>query len=150
MSVDRRILVALAAKTWMIEEWLDRNWDSHPMRPEFSKTSEEVVLHAHCHQKAMWGAGTSYGLLRRIFGESAQTLATGCCGMAGGFGFQDANFDLSMRIAEQDLFAKLKTHPDAIICAPGTSCRHQIADGLERNALHPIELVARAIADQVH
>ena len=82
-------------------------------------------------------------------GESAQTLATGCCGMAGGFGFQDANFDLSMRIAEQDLFAKLDTHPDAIICAPGTSCRHQIADGLERNALHPIELVARAIADRV-
>ena len=149
MSIDRKLLVALAAKTCMIEEWIDRNWDSHPMRPEFAKTSEEVVLHAHCHQKALWGAGTSYGLLRRIFGESAQTLATGCCGMAGGFGFQDANFDLSMRIAEQDLFAKLDTHPDAIICAPGTSCRHQIADGLERTALHPIELVARAIADRV-
>ncbi|MDA0214168.1 MAG: FAD-binding protein [Planctomycetota bacterium] len=147
MSVDRKCLVELAAKTWMIEEWLDCNWDSHPKRPEFAKTSESVVLHAHCHQKALWGAGTSFGLLYRIFGDSAKTLATGCCGMAGGFGFHEANFDLSMRIGEQDLFAKLNEHPDAIVCAPGTSCRHQIADGVDRDALHPIELVARAIAD---
>ncbi len=147
MGIEPTILASLAAQTWLVEEWLDRQWDAHPIRPVFAKTSEKIVLHAHCHQKALWGAVTSSGLLRRIFGDSARTLATGCCGMAGGFGFQAANFDLSMRIGQQDLFAQLDDHPDAIVCAPGTSCRHQIADGVNRTALHPIELLARAIAD---
>ena len=148
MGVDPAILSTLASKTWMIEEWLDREWDAHPMRPSFAHVTERVVLHAHCHQKALWGAQTSSAILGRIFGDHAQTLSTGCCGMAGGFGFAATSYDLSMRIAQQDLFARLGDHPDAIVCAPGTSCRHQIADGLSRVALHPIELVARAISDE--
>lgn len=147
MGVARDDLVALASKTWMIEEWIEREWDSHPTRPQFAKTTEEIVLHAHCHQKALWGVGSSLALLKRVFGESAKALSTGCCGMAGGFGFQEANYDLSMAIGEQDLFAKLDVHPRALVCAPGTSCRHQIEDGRHRRAMHPIELIAKALAD---
>ncbi len=149
LGLDPALLASLAAKTWLVEEWIDRAWDSHPTHPEFAPGNESVILHAHCHQKALWGAESSSRLLTRIFGSRASVLPTGCCGMAGGFGFRRESFDLSMRIARGDLFAKLEPHSDAIVCAPGTSCRHQIADGLGRTALHPIEIVARALRDGV-
>ncbi|MSR69816.1 MAG: FAD-binding oxidoreductase [Phycisphaerales bacterium] len=148
MALDPSVLRQLASKTWMIEEWIDAQWDSHPLKPKMSTTTEAILLHAHCHQKALWGAGSSSRLLQRLFGSRAQALATGCCGMAGGFGFQSANYELSMQIGASDLFPKLEANPDAIVCAPGASCRHQVADGLSRRAIHPIELIARALADE--
>jgi len=105
------------------------------------------VLHAHCHQKALWGA-TSIGLLRRIFGERASVLQTGCCGMAGSFGFQSKTYPLSQRIAQMDLLPKLAQAPQALLAAPGTSCRHQIHDGCGRTAFHPMEIAARAMDDR--
>ncbi len=147
MALDPRALRDLAAKTWMIEEWIESRWDSHPQRLRVVRPSQEVLLHAHCHQKALWGAASSSKLLQRIFGSHAKTLQTGCCGMAGGFGFQSANYELSMKIGASDLFAKVQARPEAIICAPGASCRHQLADGTARRAIHPIELIARALAD---
>jgi Fe-S oxidoreductase len=71
-------------------------------------------------------------------------LQTGCCGMAGSFGYSKDNFDVSMKIGEQVLFPGLKELPDdAIICSPGFSCRHQIADGPELKSYHPAEIVDR-------
>lgn len=148
MGLDLQELRALAAKSWMIEEWLDQAWDSHPVHPVLSHPTESIVLHAHCHQKALWGANTSLALLERVFSNRVQLLATGCCGMAGGFGFRAASYDLSMRIGSGDLFQKLDANQDSIVCAPGTSCRHQILDGVGRKAFHPIELIARALQDR--
>ncbi|MSR43834.1 MAG: FAD-binding oxidoreductase [Phycisphaerales bacterium] len=147
MGVDLQSLRGLASKSWMIEEFLNDRWESHPIRPAFAHTRESILLHAHCHQKALWGAGTSLGLLQRIFPNQVEALATGCCGMAGGFGFREQSYDLSMRIGEQDLFPAIRAHDDSIVCAPGSSCRHQVTDGTARTALHPIELVARAMQD---
>ncbi len=147
MGLDLESLRGLASKSWLIDEWLDQQWDRHPKRPTFAQTTEQVALHAHCHQKALWGAGSSSRLLERIFPKRAHTLATGCCGMAGAFGFQSSNYELSMKIGASDLFPKLDARPLDVVCAPGASCRHQIADGTARRALHPIELVARALAD---
>lgn len=135
----------LAMRTYLVEEFLDRNWDAHPRRPELPAQGDRVVLHGHCHQKALWGSESSARFLRRIFGAKLSVLDTGCCGMAGSFGYVDRRYDLSMRIGEERLFPAVRAASDAVVCAPGTSCRHQIHDGTGREALHPVDLAARAL-----
>jgi FAD/FMN-containing dehydrogenase/Fe-S oxidoreductase len=146
MGVDRARLEALAARSFLVEEFLDRRWDAHPSRP--AKPAFDpgpVALHAHCHQKALWGAESSAAVLRRYFGDRLEVLSTGCCGMAGSFGFTQERYDLSMRIGEQGVLPAVRARPDAAVCAPGTSCRHQIHDGAHREALHPVEVLARVL-----
>jgi Fe-S oxidoreductase len=146
MGVDRTRLRELAARSFLVEEFLDRRWDAHPSRP--AKPAFEpgsVALHAHCHQKALWGAESSAAILRRYFGPGLEVLQTGCCGMAGSFGFTEERYDLSMRIAEQGVLPAVRARPAATVCAPGTSCRHQIHDGAGRDALHPVEVLARVL-----
>ena len=146
MGVDRGPLRDLAARSFLVEEFLERAWERHPARP--AKPAFElgpVALHAHCHQKTLWGAESSAAILRRYFGDRLEVLQTGCCGMAGSFGFTEDRFDLSMRIAEQGILPALRARPQATACAPGTSCRHQVHDGAHREALHPVELLARVL-----
>ncbi len=146
MGVDRGRLRELASRAFLVEEFLERAWDAHPSRPERPAfDAGRVALHAHCHQKALWGAESSAALLRRYFGKDLEVLSTGCCGMAGSFGFTEDRYDLSMRIAEQGVLPAVRARPDAAVCAPGTSCRHQIHDGAAREALHPVELLARVL-----
>jgi len=137
---------ALTDRCFLPEDFLEQHWDDHPRRPTFKTPRGIVALHAHCHQKALWGAQTSARLLHRIAPDHFRALDTGCCGMAGSFGYTADRYDLSMDIGELALFpAVRKLGPDDIIVAPGTSCRHQIHDGTKRTALHPIELIARLI-----
>lgn len=137
----------LAARAMLVEDFIDRDWERHPVPPAVSAdASAEVLLHAHCHQKALWGSETSARLLRRLVGDRLKVLDSGCCGMAGSFGFSADRYDLSMKIGELSLLpAARAAAANAAICAPGTSCRHQIADGAGREALHPIELAARLL-----
>jgi len=141
--MERR--ATLAMRTHLVEEFLEKQWDAHPRRPEIPAQVDRVVLHGHCHQKALWGTESSAKFLRRIFGANLGVLDTGCCGMAGSFGYVDRRYDLSMKIGEERLFPAVRAAPDAVVCAPGTSCRHQIHDGTAREALHPVDLAARAL-----
>jgi FAD/FMN-containing dehydrogenase/Fe-S oxidoreductase len=134
----------LAAKAMLIEEFVEEWWEKHPVRPapRGDGDGRPVLLHAHCHQKSLWTAETSAKLLRRLCGPRLRVLDTGCCGLAGSFGFTADRYELSMKIGELSLLPLVREAPaDAIIVAPGTSCRHQIHDGAARQALHPIELV---------
>ena len=145
---DERVMeerATLAARTFLVEEFLEREWDAHPKRPALPRQPDRVVLHGHCHQKALWGPESSARFLRRIFGGNLSVLDTGCCGMAGSFGYVDRRYELSMQIGEDKLFPAIRNVPDAVVCAPGTSCRHQIHDGTAREALHPVDLAARAL-----
>ncbi|MFO0829824.1 MAG: FAD-linked oxidase C-terminal domain-containing protein [Phycisphaerales bacterium] len=144
MDLDRAALTRLRDTSFLVEEFLDRRWDEHPKRPGFAAAGT-ALLHGHCHQKALWGAESSAGLLRRAFGERLTVLSTGCCGMAGSFGFTTDRYDLSMQIGELALFPAVRSANDATVCAPGTSCRHQILDGTNRHAVHPIEAIRAAI-----
>ena len=135
----------LAMQTFLVEEFLEKHWDAHPRRPALPVQADRVLLHAHCHQKALWGAETSAKFLRRLFGEKLSVLDTGCCGMAGSFGYAEQRYELSMKIGEDKLFPAVRATPEAVVCAPGTSCRHQIHDGTAREALHPVDLAARAL-----
>jgi FAD/FMN-containing dehydrogenase/Fe-S oxidoreductase len=157
MQVDRSRLVALKDRSFLVEEFLERRWSEHPTRPEFDATEEQLLLHGHCHQKALWGVDSSAALLRRIYGAKLDVLKTGCCGMAGSFGFTTDRYELSMAIASLDngqasgqsaaqgILPAIAKAPDAVVCAPGTSCRHQVLDGAERHAKHPIEIVRAAL-----
>ena len=145
MGLDRDALRGLAARTFLVEEFLDAAWDLHPRRPEVPQGRDAVILHAHCHQKALWGAQTSAGLLRRIFGDRLQVLDSGCCGLAGSFGYAEHRHDLSLRIGELGVFPPIRAAPHAVVAAPGTSCRDQIAHATGAEAVHPVALAARML-----
>ena len=145
-GVPAGALERLAAISALPEEFIDRYWEAHPTRPAARPgPGEPVLLHGHCHQKALWGADTSARLLRRLVGDRLKVLDTGCCGMAGSFGYGASRYALSMKIGELQLFPALRAEPAAVVVAPGTSCRHQIADGVARRAVHPMELVAELL-----
>ena len=137
----------LAAKSMLAEDFIHRFWDEHPSQPQVRiADGPSVLLHGHCHQKALWGDETSAGLIRRFAGQRLQVIPSGCCGMAGSFGFTAEHYDLSMRIGELSVFPPIRNSAhDSIILAPGTSCRHQIHDGAARIALHPIQWIAQQL-----
>ncbi len=100
-----------------------------------AKDRGEVVLHGHCHQKAIVGTGPTVKALEKA-GYTVEVLNTGCCGMAGSFGYERDHYGLSMKIGELVLFPALREREGANVVAPGTSCRHQIKDGTGREAKH--------------
>ncbi len=143
----RELRERLAAKAMLVEEFLEARWDSHPRKVELRGASEgdPILLHAHCHQKALWGAQSSAGLLKRIAGERVKVLDTGCCGMAGSFGYAAHRYELSMQIGELTLFPAIRDAGSCTVAATGTSCRHQVKDGLGVAAKHPVEVAAELL-----
>jgi Fe-S oxidoreductase len=130
----------------MVEDFVARFWDAHPARPAPPADAPAVVLHGHCHQKALWGDDTSANLLRRLTNDRVTVLPSGCCGMAGSFGYAADKYDVSMAIGELSVFPPVRAaDAAAVVCAPGTSCRHQIHDGTGRSAVHPIEYAAQVL-----
>ncbi len=104
------------------------------------------LLHGHCHQKALAGTGAALALLRMIPGAEVREVDSGCCGMAGSFGYEAEHYDMSMRMAERALLPAVRAlPPEAEVVAMGTSCRHQIADGAGRRARHLAEVLADAL-----
>jgi Fe-S oxidoreductase len=105
------------------------------------------LLHGHCHQKALAGTSAALGLLRRIPGASAREVDSGCCGMAGSFGYEAEHYAISLKIGERALFPAVRgLPPGAEAVAMGTSCRRQIADGTGLRARHLVEALAEALA----
>jgi len=150
ISGERRS--AIASLCHLVDDFLEKNWDSHPRRPAFDagRIRGSVLLHGHCHQKALWGIESSSMLLARIAGPALRTLDTGCCGMAGSFGYTADRYDLSMKIGELGLLPAARAmKPGDVMVAPGTSCRHQIHDGAQVAAIHPIEFVASLLVEGV-
>lgn len=123
--------------------------DSHLVRQSIelplANDTRQVVVHGHCHQKALVGAGETLTALGKIPGCQPKLVDSGCCGMAGSFGYE--HYDVSMAIGERALFKAVREAPEATIVAPGFSCRHQIEHGTGRKAVHPIELLASKLPD---
>jgi Fe-S oxidoreductase len=140
----------LAAKAMGLEEFVEAFWESHPAPVKVTDSrGGAVVFHGHCHQKALWGTKASEAVLRRMVGERLKVLPSGCCGMAGSFGYMADKYDVSMKIGELSLFGDLrKLGEDATVVAAGTSCRHQIRDGTGRVAVHPAMLMAPLMGAQ--
>jgi FAD/FMN-containing dehydrogenase/Fe-S oxidoreductase len=116
----------------------------------FEETKQKIYLHGHCHQKALTGLEHTKKMLSIPIGYEVYAIASGCCGMAGSFGYEKEHYDISQKIGELVLFpAVRKAESDAIIAAPGTSCRHQILDGTQIKALHPVEILWKALKKPV-
>lgn len=137
----------IAANTWMIEEFLANELDAGNIDTGLFKVQKTLVkLHGHCQQKALSSLTPTKKILTRMGSHEVHLIPSGCCGMAGSFGYEKEHFDLSMKIGELVLFPAIRKQPgEVIIAAPGTSCRHQIKDGTERKALHPVEILWNAL-----
>ena len=137
----------LAQNVLMIDEFIAREIDAKRITAE-SFTSEKrlIKLHGHCQQKAVASLTPTKKILSLPKNYEVHIIPSGCCGMAGSFGYEKEHYDLSMKIGELILFPTVRKQPEeVIIAAPGTSCRHQIHDGTGRKALHPVEILWQAL-----
>jgi FAD/FMN-containing dehydrogenase/Fe-S oxidoreductase len=137
----------LAKHSFLIDDFLAREIDKGNIRSEqFTREKKSIQLHGHCQQKALSSVAGSVKILSLPENYSVGTIPSGCCGMAGSFGFEKEHYELSQKIGELVLLPTVRRQgPDVIIAAPGTSCRHQIKDGTGREALHPVEILYEAL-----
>lgn len=133
----------IARHAHLADGWLAHELKAGRCSLKLRKREGSCLLHGHCHQKALNRLDGTTTLLRMIPGLDVRVLDSGCCGMAGSFGYE--HFEVSARIAALDLLPALESDRDALIAAPGTSCRHQIKDLTHRRALHPMEIIAQCI-----
>ena len=138
---------ALARRALLIDEFIAREADGGRIaRDAFTDEPRSIRLHGHCHQKALASLGPTVRTLELPRNYRVQVIPSGCCGMAGSFGFEKEHFSVSQQIGELVLFPAVRAAPaDALIAAPGTSCRHQIRDATGRTALHPVEILHDAL-----
>ena len=137
----------LAPRALLVEEFLAREAAAGRIGPDdFGAAPARISLHGHCHQKALASLDPTVVALSLPRNHVVERIPSGCCGMAGSFGYEREHYDLSMAIGELVLFPAVRAaSPDVVIAAPGTSCRHQIADGTGRRALHPVEILHAAL-----
>jgi Fe-S oxidoreductase len=130
----------VAKHSLLIEEFFQKNG----LDIEFPFGPKEMLAHGHCHQKALSGTEPLKAFLEKT-GAKVNIIDSGCCGMAGAFGFETEHYDISMEMADRRLLPAVREASQSTqLVAPGTSCRHQIIDGTGRRAYHPVEAVARA------
>ncbi len=139
---------ALAKHALLIDEFIAREADAGRIKKTaFTTRAQTIKLHGHCHQKALSSLVPSVKMLELPANYKVQLIPSGCCGMAGSFGYEEEHYEVSQQIGELVLFPTVrKTPEDVLIAAPGTSCRHQIKDGTGRKALHPIVVLRDALA----
>lgn len=137
----------LAKNVFFIDEFLAAEIEKGNItKNQFTQEQKEIQLHGHCQQKSISSITASIKVLSLPTNYSVQTIPSGCCGMAGSFGFEKEHYNLSMQIGELVLLPTVRKQlPNTIIAAPGTSCRHQIKDGTQRKALHTVEVLYEAL-----
>jgi FAD/FMN-containing dehydrogenase/Fe-S oxidoreductase len=144
---DRAAAEKLAKNCLIIDEFIAKEIDKGNISKDIFKTeAKNIKLHGHCHQKALSSVNNTVKMLTLPANYKVEVIPSGCCGMAGSFGYEEEHYDVSMKIGELVLFpAVRKASEDTIIAAPGTSCRHQIKDGTGRSAKHPVEVLFEAL-----
>jgi len=131
----------------MFDEFIMREVQNGKInQSQFSDAKQHIRLHGHCHQKALASTGPTKEMLSLPTNYTVDEIKSGCCGMAGSFGYEAEHYEVSMKVGELVLLPEVRNTPEhTIISAPGTSCRHQIKDGTGRIALHPIEVLFDAL-----
>src|SRR5262245_3535981 len=141
------VVDALAANALLFEEFLAREQKDGQLKLSLGPLPKKALLHGHCHQKAFDTMGVVEGALRLIPQLSVETVESSCCGMAGSFGYHTTTIDVSRKMGELSLLpAVRRATADTLIVADGTSCRHQIYDGTEREAAHVARVLAMSVA----
>ncbi|PLX22464.1 MAG: FAD-binding oxidoreductase, partial [Marinilabiliales bacterium] len=143
----KNVAIDMGKNALMIDEFLKREIESGKIKKEqFTEASQHIKLHGHCQQKAVASTDPTKFLLSFPSNYTVEEIPSGCCGMAGSFGYEKEHYNVSMQIGEMVLFPAIRNaNGDTIISAPGTSCRHQIKDGTGKTALHPVEILYNAL-----
>ncbi|MEM8887658.1 MAG: FAD-linked oxidase C-terminal domain-containing protein [Bacteroidota bacterium] len=139
----------VAEQSFFIEDFLGELVEKEELILSLSTDNQNLNIkyHGHCYQKALSKTDSTLRLLSMIPGASVEEIPSGCCGMAGSFGYEKEHYELSMACGEEVLFPAIRnSHPETIIAASGFSCRHQIADGVGGKAFHPIEILANFLS----
>ncbi|MFP5071693.1 FAD-binding and (Fe-S)-binding domain-containing protein [Pseudonocardia nantongensis] len=145
---DRPEVRRVGERVRQVEELLVEAIDAGSLTPSPSSwlAGRRVVFHGHCHQKAEVGTAATVALLRRIPGLEVAEIDSGCCGMAGSFGFEAEHYETSMTVGRDRLLPAIEREPDdVLVAATGVSCRQQIFHGSGRTAWHPLELLRSAL-----
>ena len=147
LADDKSTAERIASHTFLIEEFIQLEIELGNIKPEqFTSDLKTIKFHGHCHQKALLNQSSSFAVLNLPKNYKVSIIPSGCCGMAGSFGYEKEHYEISMQIGEQTLFPAIRsTSTDDIIAANGTSCRHQIKDGTHREAFHPITILRQAL-----
>lgn len=137
----------IAQNAFLIDEFLAKEMETGNIdKTMFHNKPLKIKLHGHCYQKAFHLVGATEKILSFPEGYEVETIPSGCCGMAGSFGYEKEHYGVSMKVAELVLLPAVRNAPEeTLIAAPGTSCRHQIKDGAGRRAYHPVEILWDAL-----
>lgn len=143
----KQISIDLSKNALMIDEFLKREIEAgNILKEQFTDKEQKIKLHGHCQQKAVASTDPTKFLLSFPKNYTVEEIPSGCCGMAGSFGYEKEHYEVSMKIGEMVLFPAVReVSKSVLISAPGTSCRHQIKDGTGRKALHPVEILYHAL-----
>lgn len=147
LADDKETAIELSKNVLLIDEFLKNEIDLKNIKQEQFTSEEKIIkLHGHCHQKAFSNLFYTFTALNLPENYNVTIIPSGCCGMAGSFGYEKEHYDISMAIGEQTLFPAIrKAAENVIIAATGTSCRHQIYDGTKKGALHPVSILKSAL-----
>ncbi len=139
---DEQLGRRIKENVMMIDQFLAGEVEAGNINCQFTSPFDKILLHGHCHQKSLYGTDAMKTLLARVPGMSVSEIDSGCCGMAGSFGYEKEHYDLSMQIGHDRLFWAVDNReaPTAVV-ACGFSCRHQIADGADVKAVHWVETI---------
>jgi Fe-S oxidoreductase len=132
----------------MIDVFIQREIESKRLVCAFTSPLKEVVVHGHCHQKALYGTSAMKKILSQVPGLSVSELDSGCCGMAGSFGYEKEHYELSLKIGEDRLFPAARgLDQNTVLIACGFSCRHQIQHATGKKPLHWVETLRASNAE---
>ncbi|SDW78973.1 hypothetical protein SAMN05444411_102178 [Lutibacter oricola] len=147
LADDKISVKNISKNTFTFEEFIKAEFENKKINTsDFNNNSKEIKIHVHCHQKSLSSTEATFTMLNIPTNYKPTILNTGCCGMAGSFGYEKEHYKVSMQVGEDTLFPKIRNLTEEIeISAAGTSCRHQIKDGTKKQSKHPITLLKEAL-----
>jgi Fe-S oxidoreductase len=133
----------VAKSTFLLEEFIVKEKQAGRWKLPFRRQDKKALIHGHCHEKALIGARFLKDAVAMAY--PVEEIDSGCCGMAGSFGYEKEHYDISIAIGRRRLIPAVEKNPDAIVVAPGISCRQQVEHATGRRPLHPAEALLQAI-----
>jgi FAD/FMN-containing dehydrogenase/Fe-S oxidoreductase len=138
----------VAAHSYLFEEFIVAQKKKGELNLSLSDEIQEILLHGHCHQKSVVGTGPVTEMLSLPSNYQVKEVDSGCCGMAGSFGYEKEHYEISMQMAERKLLPAVRAQKEeTLIAASGFSCRHQVHHGSGRTVLHPVEILRQALIE---
>lgn len=143
LASDKESAERISQNAFTIEEFFKKEIIDGKITPDsFSEETKEIKIHGHCHQKSLSSVEATFAMLNLPKNNTVTIYNSGCCGMAGSFGYEKEHYKVSMQMGEDTLFPKVRNTAENVkIAAAGTSCRHQIYDGTKREAQHPVSIL---------